>query len=145
MAGGPPGLADGSRASPRKAHPVDPALSRIAAFARPKDVGHRLEHLIYLELRRRGTVDLGYLTTSAGFDVDFCGRDAEGALRLVQVCASLSDPDTRARELRALDAGMAELGVSDATLVTLREEEAVALPSGSVRVVPAWRWLVEGG
>ncbi len=132
-------------ANPRKAYPVDPALSRTAAFAKPEDVGHRLEDLVYLELRRRGFIDLGYLDTSAGFEVDFCGRDALGELRLIQVCASLSDPDTRARELRALDAGMAETPVGEATLVTLREEETVKLSSGVVRVVPAWRWLLEGG
>ncbi len=132
------------QSNPRKAYPVDPALSRTAAFAKPDDFEHRLENLVYLELRRRGIAELGYLDTPSGFEVDFCGRDAEGALRLVQVCARLSDPETRDRELRALEAGMADQGVGDATLVTLYDEEHVRLPSGTVRVVPAWRWLLEG-
>lgn len=131
------------QSNPRKAYPVDPALSRTAAFAKPDDVGHRLENLVYLELRRRGFVELGYLDTSQGFEVDFCGRDAKGNLRLVQVCARLSDPPTRHRELRALDAGMTELGVDHATLVTLYDEETVRRASGTVRVVPAWHWLLE--
>ncbi|MCB9683194.1 MAG: ATP-binding protein [Alphaproteobacteria bacterium] len=128
---------------PRKAYPVDPALSRTVAFAKPEDVGHRLESLVYLELRRRGLVELGYVDTEAGFEVDFCGRQADGTPHLVQVCAQLSDEDTRRRELRALEAAMAELGIAAATLVTLREEEVVRLPTGTVRVVPAWRWLLE--
>jgi hypothetical protein len=35
--------------------------------------------------------------------------------------------------------------VTDAALVTLYDEEIVRLRSGTVRVVPAWRWLLEGG
>ncbi len=131
------------QSNPRKAYPVDPALSRTAAFAKPEDVGHRLENLVYLELRRRGVTELGYVLTSDGFEVDFCGRSDGGDVRLVQVCAHLSDSETRTRELRALDAGMSELTVRNATLVTLHDEEIVGLPSGTVRVVPAWRWLLE--
>lgn len=133
------------QSNPRKAYPVDPALSRTAAFAKPEDVGHRLETVVYLELRRRGLVELGYLDTSAGFEVDFCARAADGDLQLVQVCATLADPNTRARELRALDAAMAELSVPTSTLVTLYEDATVPLAGGTVRVVPAWRWLLEGG
>ncbi len=131
------------QSNPRKAYPVDPALSRTAAFAKPEDVGHRLETLVYLELRRRGLSELGYLETNGGFEVDFCGHGPDGEPRLVQVCSSLSEPETRTRELRALEAAMTELGASEAVLVTLDQEERVSLSSGTVRIVPAWRWLLE--
>lgn len=130
--------------NPRKAYPVDPALSRTAAFAKPDDVGHRLEALVYLELRRRGFVEMGYLDTADGCEVDFCVRGHDGALHLVQVCAQLSDGETRARELRALASGMAEARTDRATLVTLYDEEVVRLDAGTVDVVPAWRWLLAG-
>lgn len=132
------------QAHPRKAYPVDPALVRTAAFARPEDTGHRLEALVYLELRRRGLSELGYLDTAAGFELDLCGVDPSGELQLVQVCATMDDPDTRARELRAAAAAMAELGVPACTLVTLDEEAELRVDSGLVRVVPAWRWLLGG-
>lgn len=133
------------QANPRKAYPVDPALSRAFAFARPEDVGHRLETLVHLELRRRRWEDVGYLDTEAGFEVDFCGHDGAGALALVQVCATVDAADTRDRELRALDAGMAETRVPRATLVTLSDQGTIAVGSGVVDVVPAWRWLLEPG
>lgn len=106
-------------------------------------MGHRLENLVYLELRRRGYLELGYLDTADGFEVDFCGRRAEGPVELIQVCAHLSSPKTRERELRALTAGMREQGVDRADLVTLYEERTLTLPEGEVRIVPAWRWLLE--
>jgi predicted AAA+ superfamily ATPase len=130
--------------NPRKAYPVDPALARTAAFAKPDDVGHRLENLVYLELRRRGVANLGYLATVDGFEVDFCGESPDGALQLVQVCASLSDPDTRARELRALEAALSEVPARSATIVTLYEEDTLQVAGATVGVVPAWRWLAEG-
>ena len=132
------------RANPRKAYPVDPALARTVAFAKPEDVGHRLETLVYLHLRRRGHAEVGYLETASGYEVDFCSRGADGTLALTQVCAELGAENTRKRELRAVGEAMAEMGVSEATLVTVREEEEVRLASGLVRVVPAWRWLLDG-
>jgi len=65
-------------------------------------------------------------------------------MALTQVCTKLDAEATRERELRALDEAMAELGLREATMVTLRAEEEVRLASGSVRVVPAWRWLLGG-
>jgi predicted AAA+ superfamily ATPase len=39
---------------------------------------------------------------------------------------------------------MAETGVKQADIVTLREDETLETESGTIRVVPAWRWLLEG-
>jgi hypothetical protein len=62
---------------------------------------------------------------------------------LIQVCADVSAPGTLARELRALCAAMSELGVSDATIVTLYDDRVIATDAGPVRLVPAWRWATE--
>lgn len=53
--------------------------------------------------------------------------------------------DAQERELRALEAAMAEHELGTALVVTLLEEDTVELPGGPVRVVPAWRWLLEEG
>lgn len=128
--------------NPRKAYPVDPALARTAAFAKPEDVGHHLECFVYLELRRRQVAELGYYETSEGYEVDFCGRGEDGKLQLVQVAADLSEPETRARELRALDAAMRERRVKTATLVTLNERGAESQGRRTVEIVPVWEWLL---
>jgi predicted AAA+ superfamily ATPase len=66
-----------------------------------------------------------------------------GSRELVQVCATLEDPATRQRELRALTEGMRETSCEQAVVVTLREEGTVELGGRPVRIVPAWRWLLE--
>lgn len=128
--------------NPRKAYPIDPALSSAFSFRASGDVGHLLETVVYLELRRRGR-SVAYVTTSSGYEVDFLAEDSRGSRELIQVCANLEDPQTRQRELRALAEAMAETGCNQATLITLREESSVSLAGQEARIVPAWRWLLE--
>jgi hypothetical protein len=113
-----------------------------------QDVGARLETAVYLECRRRAGRSrdgaVSYYVSERGHEVDFViGQvDETHAHELIQVCADLHDPQTRARELRGLDDAMSELKVDHATIVTLREQERVTLAAGVVDLIPAWRWFV---
>jgi predicted AAA+ superfamily ATPase len=60
------------------------------------------------------------------------------------VSASIRDETTRQRETRALDAAMRELGIEEATIVTMNDAESIQTDAGTIRVIPAWRWLIEG-
>jgi predicted AAA+ superfamily ATPase len=128
--------------NPRKCYPVDPALAAALSFRASGDVGHLLETAIYLELRRRSR-SLAYVATRSGYEVDFLAEDPRGIRELIQVCADLDDPATRQRELRALEEAMTETACERATLVTLRAEGTVEVSGQPVRIVPAWRWLLE--
>ncbi len=128
--------------NPRKCYPIDPALSAALSFRASGDFGHLLETAVYLELRRRRR-SLAYVVTRSGYEVDFLAEDFRGARELIQVCADLEDLLTRQRELRALEEGMTETSCERATLVTLREEGSVTVAGNPVRIVPAWRWLLE--
>src|SRR5665647_261305 len=126
---------------PRKVYAVDPWLASAVSLATTRDTGARLETAVYVELRRRlgRTRDgaIAYYVTEGGHEVDFVTGDAEQgeATAIVQVCADLSDPATRGRELRALDEGMTELRRDTATLVTLHETGEERLPGGTVQIL----------
>ena len=113
------------------------------------DVGARLENAVFLELRRRhGRLlqgQVSYYLTTSGREVDFVVGDLfeQRAGRLLQACASLAEPTTRAREIRALTEAMTETGLRTAEIVTLHEEETITTDAGAIAVVPAWRWLLE--
>lgn len=62
---------------------------------------------------------------------------------LVQACASIADPATREREVRALREAMATLGQGNATIVTLSTDEEIRVPEGTIHVAPMWRWAIE--
>ena len=127
--------------NPRKTYPADPALA--AAFdpsGRP-NIGHALENAVFIELLRRGA-EIAYVKTSTGFEVDFLVRGADGRQDLVQVCASVDDPDTLARELRALrDAGREHPRARRLLLVL---ESRLPFPDvpAPVRILPAWQWML---
>lgn len=127
--------------NPRKVYAIDHGLVRACVGQRSEDVGHHLENLVYLELRRRGEVH-GYHITASGREVDFVVEDA-GGMHLVQVCASLGLAANREREVEALREAMAELRPASATIVTLAEHDPIDADGLRMRVVPAWRWLLE--
>jgi predicted AAA+ superfamily ATPase len=61
---------------------------------------------------------------------------------LVQVCESMTAPQTSKREIAALSEAMAELNLKEGTIVTGGENEKIQLDSGTINVVPAWRFLL---
>ncbi len=84
--------------NPKKVHVIDPALTRAFAAPADGDRGARLENLVYLHERRRSR-DVYYASNS--HEVDLVVPSTAGT-RFVNVAWSLSDPDTRERERRAM-------------------------------------------
>lgn len=131
------------QSNPRKIYPIDPGLASAVSLRAARGRGHLLETVVYLELRRRG-FEVSYVTTKSGFEVDFLVERPPGRDRLLfQVCLDLSEPRTRRRELRALEEALAENPSCRATVITLEEEGGIELGGQRVRIVPAWRWLLE--
>jgi predicted AAA+ superfamily ATPase len=128
--------------NPRKIYPVDPSLSVYTAFRRSENLGHLLEALVYLELRRRG-YDLAWVRTRSGFEVDFLARHLERGTLLVQVCWDLAEPGTRERELRALEEAAEEWRADEALIVTRAMNAHLSAGKLDVAVRPAWWWLLE--
>lgn len=75
--------------------------------------------------------------------VDFIVPLRGGSRLLVQVSESLVDPQTRNREIAALDEAMVETGAKSGTIVTRNEEALVDVESGTIKIVPAWRFLLD--
>jgi hypothetical protein len=103
--------------------------------------GHLLENLVFAALRRVAP-EVFYLKTATGRELDFVVPRRGQEPWLVQVCESLADPRTRKREVSALGAAMAATGCASATIVTRGEDEQLPTESGTILVVPAWRFLL---
>ena len=129
--------------NPRKCYLIDPGLAHAFSTRAAANLGSILENVVYLELRRRG-FKLAYLQTESGREVDFVARRPKADPEMIQVCADMRDASTRQREIAALEEAFREEKAARATIVTLREEETITIGRRKVRVVPAWRWLLEG-
>jgi predicted AAA+ superfamily ATPase len=114
--------------NPRKVYPVDPGL--IAVFDRSgrANLGHALETAVRIKLERRG-LQVGYVRTEEGHEVNFLVRHPGSKAELIQVCAELDDPAKREREARALLAAAAEFPGASLHLITLTPENARGLPA----------------
>ncbi|MBX7207855.1 MAG: ATP-binding protein [Verrucomicrobiaceae bacterium] len=135
------------QSNPRKAYPVDSGL--ITAFDRSgkPNTGHALETAVLVELERR-KCERAYVRTASGAEVDFLATPLTGRPTLIQVCADMSDPTTRAREFRALTEAMAEHKrlpglILTATSTGLSHAQAEA-PKG-VTIRAAWEWMLDTG
>jgi predicted AAA+ superfamily ATPase len=124
--------------NPRKAYPIDPGLIPVYERTGRANLGHALETVVLIELQRRG-YEVHYLRTPEGYEVDFHARAADGTTVLVQVCASASDPDTWAREVRALNEAAAVHPEAAPLLLTLD----TLLPNRSISKPLLWRSVLE--
>lgn len=78
---------------------VDIALRSLLVSSRQSDLGHLLENIVYLELKRRGyDVYIGQMQTQ---EVDFVGIK-DGKTEYFQVSATVMDSATLERELSSL-------------------------------------------
>lgn len=78
---------------------ADPGIRTAVLGRREADLGHLMENLVYLELRRRGFAV--YVGVAGDSEIDFVAIDGSHKVYL-QVCYSLEDPATAERELRPL-------------------------------------------
>ncbi len=128
--------------NPKKVYCIDHALVTSVSSGVLTNSGHLLENLVFTALRRVHP-ELYYYKTKTGKEVDFVVPLRGRSRLLVQVCESLSDPQTRNRETLALREAMIELGTKTGTIVTREETEQINAEGGTIRVVPAWRFLLE--
>ncbi len=129
--------------NPRKAYPVDPGLIPVYERTGRPNLGHALETAVLVELERRG-YQAGYVRTREGFEVDFIARSPLGKWALLQVCAEISDPATREREVRSLLS--AAKGFPRATPVLLTLDSIPPQPGlpDPLQWQPAAAWLLGG-
>jgi len=128
--------------NPRKAYPVDPGLIALFERSGQEQRGRALETAVLLELERRG-YETAYVRTPEGFEVDFVAHRTGDAPLLVQACLESEGDQTWTRELRALEAAVAEHRRARAWLVTMDATPPTRpLPKG-LSWAPAARWLLE--
>ncbi len=131
-----------SNTNPKKVYCIDHALVTSVSSGILVNSGHLLENLVFTALRRIHP-EIFYYKTKSGREVDFIVQTRNRARRLVQVCESLADPQTRKRETASLKEAMAELRLKSGTIVTKNEDGKIDTDDGIIEVVPIWRFLLD--
>ncbi|HII61349.1 ATP-binding protein [Pyrococcus horikoshii] len=111
-----------------------------------KDIGHRIENIVALELLRRKyyqepRLEIRYWMDSKG-EVDFVVLTGFKVKELIQVSYSIEDIETKQREVEALLRASRLLKCNNLTVVTWDYEGTEVYKGKRVRFVPLWKWLL---
>jgi len=132
--------------NPSKIYCIDVALSNSISFKFSRNLGHIYENIVFVELLRRKK-DIYYWKSKKGREVDFVVRQGPQVAEAIQVCFSLENEKTRAREFQALKEAREELNAQILTVITGDEESVVSIESsggpGQINIIPLWKWMLE--
>lgn len=128
--------------NPVKPYVIDTGLAASYSLMREPDIGHLLENCVFMELCRRH-VQTAYLNTPSGYEVDFVAVSLNGTVEAIQVSTDISEPVTRERECRALYEAGSAMPDAHLLLINISEESTIKTESGTIRIVPAWKWLLK--
>jgi len=124
-----------------KIYSIDTGLAREVGFSFSQDHGRILENVIFLELRRMSE-SIFYYKTRNNLEVDFLMREGSENKKIMQVCWSLNDNETKKREIKSLLEAMKELRMQEGWIITADEESIEKIDTNVVRIVPAWKWIL---
>ena len=127
--------------NPRKVYPVDTGLMPIFDRTGRANLGHALETAVLVELERR-RMEVTYVKTADGYEVDFLARTPDGRRELIQVCADLGDPGTAHREMRALLSAGEEYPDAELRLIVLHRHDVPPSLPQRVTCQPALEWML---
>ncbi len=133
-----------SNTNPKKIYSIDHSLITSVSSGILVNSGHLLENLVFNALRRISE-KIFYYKTFGDREIDFIVRMPDRSFALFQVCEIMAAPETRKRELTALNEAMEEQKLKDGTIITRNESEQIQVDAGTIHVMPAWRFLLKIG
>jgi len=126
----------------RKIYCLDTGLAGCVSFRFSDDKGRVLENLIYCELRRRKQ-EIYYHKHL--LECDFVIKAELQITQAIQVCLTLEDPNTRAREFAGLLEAMQAYKLTTGLILTYDEESVETVVNNEttyvLQIIPAWKWL----
>ncbi len=131
------------RSNPRKIYPADTGLIRAFDASGRGNIGRALETAVFHELQRR-SLEVGYVKTREGLEVDFLARAYDGTEQLIQVCSDPTAAGTLERELAGLSAAGREYPRASRWLLVLTAAALPAALPSDVRGRTAYEWLLTG-
>jgi len=123
----------------KKIYAVDTGLINAITYRFSQDRGKLLENAVFLELSRR---EMPLFYHKNQFECDFIVQQEEAIKEAYQVSLTVSQTETRQREIRALQKTMDKYNLSEGCIITLDEEEDIEINNKRIAITPAWKWFL---
>jgi predicted AAA+ superfamily ATPase len=124
--------------SPRKIYVIDSGIVKVASTSFTKDDGHKLENLVYWELRRKGK-ELYYFNEN-GCECDFVVIKKSQIEQVIQVCYCLT-PENTEREQRGLHEAMKFFNTDNGIIITNNQSDAYIFDGKQINIIPAYQYF----
>jgi len=113
-----------------------------------QEYGKRLENIVFLQLLRQKNqnplINISYWKSIDNKEVDFIVTEGKKVTRIIQVCNSLSDENTKKRETKSLIAALKYFNIKEGIIITnednYKEEE---IEGKKIKIIPLWKLLLE--
>ena len=125
---------------PKKVYSIDLGLHSAMSPSFSKDLGHKLENAVYLELVQRGN-NVFYFNES-NCECDFVACNGNEPENVIQVCYDFN-PENYNREITGLVKAMNFFKLKEGLLLTLTQTDELVIDGKQIHVRPAWRWAKE--
>ena len=121
---------------------IDNGLRNSVLLPQSGDDGRLLENTVLLHLKRtmQPFEKVSYYLGKT--ECDFVLQREDAVSELIQVCWDMSSPETRSREVAGLVEASEVTGCDNLTIVTNGESSEMVNEGKTIKVVPAWKWLL---
>ena len=127
---------------PSKVYAGDIGFLKSVALNFSENRGRRLENFVYTVLK--GNYDEIYFHLEKR-ECDFVIKEGLKIAFAIQVTESLSNPQTRKREIDGLLDAMRSYGLVRGLIITFDEEDILTEDGLRIDVAPAWKWALDNG
>jgi hypothetical protein len=121
-------------ANAKKAYAVDAAFAVSNSLSFSKDMGRRLENMVYNKLRASGNKVFYFRNNDS--ECDFVVVDDE-VKSVIQVCWDINN-DNIHREIKGLQAAKLSTGAKKGFIITFQQADNI----DGIELIPAWKWIL---
>ncbi len=125
--------------NPRKIYFIDTGMIKAASASFTNNSGHKLENIIFSELRRKNH-SLYYFNEN-GKECDFVVTKDSKVIQLIQVCYQFT-LDNQDREINGLLEAMDFFSKTEGLIITLNQEDIIIHKDKKIIVVPAHKFIL---
>lgn len=122
---------------------IDNGLRGAVLMPQSNDNGKNLENTVFMQLNRLRLPSDKITYYQGTYECDFVVQREEYVLQLIQVTWEMTDENTKAREIKGLTEASLATECDNLLIVTKDLEETITAEGKEIRVVPAWKWLLQ--
>ena len=122
---------------------IDNGMRNAVLLPQSNDMGKYLENTVFMQLNRKKESDEKITYYLGNGECDFVVQRDEAVVSLYQVTWNMSDPDTRKREIDGLLEASKQTGCDHLYVITKEEEEDLIAENKQIKIIPAWKWLLQ--